>query len=122
MTKHFLKDAFGWGFILWLIGYALGMLFFAVVPANLIGWVITPIGTVLTILVLFKKVNGHDLKYYVVVALVWVAIAIVCDYAFLVVPFKLTATYYKPDIYLYYSLTLLLPILIGWRKLATRKV
>lgn len=35
MSKQLLKDTLGWGFILWLIGYALGMMLFAVVPLNL---------------------------------------------------------------------------------------
>jgi len=49
MNKQFVKDGFGWGFVLWIIGYALGMILFAVVPVNLIGWVIMPIATVITL-------------------------------------------------------------------------
>ena len=41
-----MKDALGWGFVLWLIGYALGVILFAFVPVNFIGWMIMPIGTV----------------------------------------------------------------------------
>lgn len=35
----------GWGFVLWLIGYALGIMLFAFVRPSLIGWIITPFGT-----------------------------------------------------------------------------
>jgi len=41
--KPFLKDALGWGFALWLIGCALGVALFLVVPPSLIGWLITPL-------------------------------------------------------------------------------
>lgn len=80
MTKQFLKDALGWGFILWLIGYALGMILFFIVSPSAIGWIITPIGTVITLWVLFKKVKGETLKYYFQIAVVWVLIAVVFDY------------------------------------------
>ena len=43
MTKNFLKDSLGWGFVLWLIGYVLGVVLFAIVPPSMIGWVIMPI-------------------------------------------------------------------------------
>lgn len=120
MTKQFAKDAFGWGFLLWLIGYGLGIMLFAIVPADMIGWVLMPIGTLLTLLVLFKKVKGNSLGYYLGVAVVWVLLAIICDYLFLVLPFKLIGSYYKIDIYTYYSLTFVLPLLVGWRKTTMR--
>ena len=118
MTKQFCKDAFGWGFILWLIGYALGIMLFAVVPASMIGWVITPIGIIIALWVLIKKVKGDSLKYYVWMALAWVLIAIVFDYFFLVKAFKPADGYYKFDVYLYYFLTFALPLIVGWRKKA----
>lgn len=31
------RDALGWGFLLWLMGYGLGIILFAVVPLWLIG-------------------------------------------------------------------------------------
>ena len=31
-------NTLGWGFALWLFGYVLGMLFFAFVPKEFIGW------------------------------------------------------------------------------------
>ena len=116
MTKQFLKDGFGWGFILWFIGYMLGILLFAVVPVGLLGWVIMPFGILITLWVLLKKVKGDSFRYYILIATVWTVIAIVCDYLFLVKVFKPADGYYKPDVYLYYALTLALPIFIGWKK------
>ena len=115
MTKQFVKYAFGWGFLLWLVGYALGMMLFAVVPVNLIGWVITPIGTALTLWVLLKKIKADKFAYFVKLAIVWTVIAVVFDYFFLVKAFKV-AGYYKFDVYLYYFLTLVLPLTVGWPK------
>ena len=118
MTKQFFKDAFGWGFILWLIGYTLGMILFSIVPLSTIGWIIMPIGTIITLWVLFKKVRGDSFRYYAFLAVVWALIAIVFDYFFLVKAFKPADGYYKFDVYLYYALTFLLPLVVGWRKKA----
>lgn len=116
MSKQFFKDAFGWGFILWLIGYILGIVLFAFVPPALLGWYIMPIGIIITLLVLFKKINSQVLKYYLSLAIVWTFIAIIFDYFFLVKLFKPVDGYYKLDVYTYYVLTFLLPLFVGWKK------
>lgn len=116
MNKQILKDALGWGFVLWLIGYALGILLFALVPASLIGWIITPIGTAITLWVAFKKVKGDTLRYYWLLALVWLLIAVLGDYLFIVRAFNPADGYYKPDVYLYYALTVAIPLFAGWRR------
>ena len=120
MTKQFVKDAFLWGFILWLIGYILGILLFAVVPHTLIGWVIMPFGILITFWVLLKKVKADSFRYYVLLAGIWTLIAIVCDYFLLVQIFKPTDGYYKPDVYLYYLFTCTLPLFVGWKKTAIK--
>jgi hypothetical protein len=117
MTKQFLKDTLSWGFALWLIGYILGILFFAIVPHSLIGWVIMPIGIFLSLWVLLKKIKLDSFYRYVLLGIAWAVIAIICDYFFLVKIFKPTDGYYKPDVYLYYALTFILPVLIGWKKI-----
>ena len=117
MAKHFYKDALGWGALLWLVGYILGFVFFAFVPASLIGWVIMPIGIVITLWVLIKKIRATSLGYYVGVGIVWAVVAVVCDYLFLVLLLKPTDGYYKLDVYLYYLLTFALPVLVGYWKL-----
>jgi hypothetical protein len=116
LTKQFYKDAFGWGFILWLIGYALGIMLFTVVPLSVVGWIIMPIGTIITIWVLFKKVKWDSVHYYASLAVIWVLIAVVFDYFFLVKVFKPVDGYYKLDVYLYYTLTFVLPLIVGWHK------
>lgn len=116
MTKQFLKDAFGWGFMLWLIGYVLGIVLFFVVPGSLIGWIIMPIGMFLTVLVLVKKAKGTSFAYYFMLAGVWVLLAITFDYFLLVKVFNPADGYYKLDVYIYYFLTFALPFLFGWKK------
>jgi len=116
MVKKFYKDAFGWGFILWLIGYALGIMLFPFVSLSIVGWIIMPIGIIITIWVLVKKVKADSFQYYALLAVIWTLIAIIFDYFFLVKLFKPEDGYYKLDVYLYYTLTFVLPIIVGWRK------
>lgn len=119
MNKQILKDGFSWGFILWLIGYVLGIILFMIVPANLIGWIITPIGTLITLWVLFKKVKATTFQQYLVIAIIWTLIAVILDYLLLVQLFKPADGYYKFDVYLYYALTFTLPLIVSWRKKKT---
>ena len=120
-NREFYKDAFGWGFILWLIGYALGIMLFAVVPPTVIGWIITPIGILITLWVLFKKMQSKELQYYFLLAVCWTLIAVAFDYVFIVKAFKPADGYYKLDVYLYYILTFALPLVVGWRKSTDKK-
>ena len=121
MNRQFYKDALGWGFLLWLVGFGLGVVLFSIVPISMIGWIITPIGTALTLWVLLKKVKGESLRYYLQLAIVWTLIAIVFDYIFLVKAFKPADGYYKLDVYLYYTLTFVLPLGVGWYKKSLAK-
>lgn len=113
--KQFYIDAFGWGFVLWLIGYLLGMILFFLVPVDMLGWVILPIGTIITLWVLLKKIKGDSFNYYLQLAIVWTLIAIVFDYLFIVKTLNADG-YYKLDVYLYYALTFILPLAAYWRK------
>ena len=121
MDKQFLKDALGWGFMLWLIGYGLGIMLFTLVPLSMIGWIIMPIGVIITLWVLFKKIETDSFRYYARLAVVWALIAIVFDYLFIVKAFKPDDGYYKLDVYLYYALTFVLPLIVGWRKKVIQK-
>ncbi|MFA5187966.1 MAG: hypothetical protein WC460_01245 [Patescibacteria group bacterium] len=118
MTKQFLRDSLIWGVALWLIGYILGFIFFAMAPANLIGWYIMPFGIVITLFVAYKFIKSNNLQDYLKVACIWTILAIVLDYIFLVKLLNPTDGYYKLDVYVYYSLTFILPILVGWYKIA----
>ena len=116
MDKQLLKDALGWGFALWLIGYILGMALYFVVPVPMIGWILMPIGIVITSWVLFKKVRGDSFWYYLFLGIIWALIAIVFDYFFLVKLLKPAEFYYKFDVFLYYALTFALPLIVYWFK------
>ena len=120
MNKHLVKDAVAWGLALWLIGYVLGIVLFTLVPATLIGWIIMPIGAAITCWVALKKVKGDALRYYCVVALAWALIAVVGDYLFIVKALKPADGYYKPDVYVYYALTLAIPLYAGWKRTMRR--
>lgn len=120
MMKHFLKDACGWGLALWGFGYVLGIVFFAIVPHSIIGWIIMPIGILVTLWVLVKKVKAGSFQYYLYLAIVWTLIAIIFDYFFLVKVFKPADGYYKVDVYLYYGITFFLPLLVGWKKVSKK--
>lgn len=115
-AKQFLKDALVWGGALWLVGYVLGIVLFFVVPTSIIGWVLTPIGVGITLWVLIKKIHG-PLYYFALVGVTWAAIAMALDYLLLVQVFKPADGYYKLDVYLYYALNIVLPLVVGlWKE------
>jgi hypothetical protein len=114
--KEKVKNMLFWGFILWLTGYIAGIILFFIIPKDLIGFVITPFATLLTIWVLFKKVKRPELMCYFGTGLIWTIMAIILDYVFLVKLFKAGIAYYKPDVILYYVLTFSLPIIVGFWK------
>src|SRR5512133_4253218 len=116
MNRRLMKDGLGWGFALWLVGYVLSMLLFAFVPPSLLGWIITPIATALTLWVAFRKVTGESLSHYALVALLWMLIAVIGDYLFIVKAFHPADGYYKADVYLYYALTIAIPLFAGWMR------
>ncbi|MFA5080819.1 MAG: hypothetical protein WC472_04345 [Candidatus Paceibacterota bacterium] len=116
MNKQLLKDFLGWGLILWLIGYILGIVLFFVVPKNLIGYFIMPIGTIIMLWVLLKKIKSKSFTYYLILSLAWTLIAIIFDYFFMVKVFNLGQSYYKADVYLYYVLTFVIPLVVGCKK------
>jgi len=118
MNKPLLKDALGWGFILWFMGYVLGIILIFFLPLWLMGWAIMPIGLIITFWVLLKKVRAGALRYYVILAAVWTAMTVAFDYIFIVKAFNPPDGYYKLDVYLYYALTFMTPLMIGWWKKA----
>jgi hypothetical protein len=117
--KIFLNTVF-WGFILWIFGYALGIVFFAFVPKDMIGWVILPFGVAFTLWVLLKKIKREELMCYFGLGLIWTIMAILFDYLFIVKLFHSTG-YYKSDVFVYYALTFALPIVVGWYKFKIAK-
>jgi hypothetical protein len=109
-----------WGFIIWFFGYILGFVFYAFVPKNLIGWFVMPLGLVFTLWVLFKKIKREEFMCYIGLGVIWTILAVALDYVFLVK--LLSATdYYKLDVYMYYILTFVLPIIVGAYKFKKSK-
>lgn len=115
MKSQTIRDSFGWGFLLWLFGYILGFLFFAIVPQKFLGWAIMPFGITVSVWVLRKKIRTGTFRYFLLLGLIWTVLAVVLDYLFIVRLLKPADGYYKPDVYIYYALTFLLPLIAGKR-------
>jgi hypothetical protein len=115
MDKKSLIDTLGWGTLLWFIGYVLGMILYFVLPVSIIGWAILPVGLIITFWVLFRQIKSTDFRYYLVLAVAWAAIAIICDYVFIVLLLK-PEIYYKLDVYVYYLLIFASPLIAVWWK------
>ena len=113
--RAILLNSLAWGFILWLFGYILGLVFFPLVPKEQIGFYVLPIGVALTLWALIKKIKREVFLCYFGLGLIWTILAVVLDYIFIVKLFQ-SADYYKPDVYVYYALTFVLPLLVGWYK------
>ncbi|MCX6722918.1 MAG: hypothetical protein NT094_02495, partial [Candidatus Staskawiczbacteria bacterium] len=83
---------------------------------NMIGWAITPIGMIIILWVLFIKIKREKFTNYISLGVVWAIMAIFLDYVFIIKLFNST-NYYKLDVYIYYILIFLLPILVGYYKI-----
>ncbi|MDP3562963.1 MAG: hypothetical protein Q8R70_00585, partial [Methanoregula sp.] len=59
----------------------------------------------------FRKRERLSLQYYAGVGIAWVLIAIVLDYLFIVLLFQ--AHYYETDVFVYYTVTFLIPVGMG---------
>ena len=108
-----LGDA-AWGFGLWLLGYALGMLFFPFVPVQYIGLAVTPLALAAAIWVCVRqfKGKGDSVLYLLGIGFVWLLTAFLFDYLFLVQAFSVQ-NYYDYDVLFYYLATLALPLFVG---------
>jgi hypothetical protein len=113
--KEWIKDTAGIGTGLWLIGYLASLVLFFSPYAGIMGWILLVMLTPVTIAVTwrwFRKRKGLSLEYYAKVGIAWVLIAIVFDYLFIVQLFQ--ANYYGPDVFVYYALTFLIPVGVGF--------
>lgn len=112
MNSFYLRSVFGWGLLLWFIGYVLGFVFFAFVPAEAIGWYVMPLGILITCVALYRWIRMDSVHDALRIGIGWSVIAILCDYLFLVKLLNPADGYYKLDVYLYYALTLVLPFIV----------
>jgi len=117
--RLYLQYGAGWGLLLWFFGYLLGIALFPFVPTEQLGWYISPLGLAAAIFVLWRWAHIKTTAQGLIVGLIWAAIAIVMDYVFIVLLLQPTDGYYKADVYLYYTSTLVLPVLAG--RLRSRK-
>ncbi|MFH1249106.1 MAG: hypothetical protein V1660_03050 [archaeon] len=121
MDKSFIKtkliDILVFGILLWLMGYIASIILYLFVPNNLLGWILCIIFTPITFLIahLRFKNRKQPMKYYIGVAVFWTLIAITFDYLFIVKLFN-PVNYYKSDVFVYYIITFLIPIIISLSK------
>jgi hypothetical protein len=112
--KQWMKDTAGLGTALWLMGYLASLVLFFTPLAGTMGWILTAIFTPVTIGIAwwwFRKRERLSLQYYAGVGIAWVVIAVVLDFLFIVLLFQ--ATYYEPDVFVYYALAFLIPVGVG---------
>jgi len=119
--KPWIKDTLGLGTLLWLIGYLSSLVLFFTPYTGIMGWILIAIFTPVTIAVAwwwFGRKELHSLNYYAGVGAAWTLIAVVSDYLFIVQLFQ--ATYYEPDVFVYYAVTFLIPVFVGLYLIRTR--
>lgn len=112
-VKPWLIDSVGLGMGLWCLGYLASLALFFTPYVSVMGWILAAIFTPVTIAIAWWRFRSRHLPllYYAEVGMVWVAIAVILDYLFIVQLFQ--APYYSPDVILYYALTFLIPVGVG---------
>ena len=113
--KQIIKDTILLGAALWLIGYIASIVLFMSPYNGIMGWILAVIFTPVTIVITFwwfRKRERLPLPYYAKVGIAWVIIAVVLDYLFIVQLFH--ATYYGLDVFVYYAVTFLIPVGVGF--------
>jgi hypothetical protein len=98
----------------------LGIVLFFMLPTAMIGWFIMPFGILIILWVLLTRTKAETVRYYAILGVVWTVIAAVFDYLFIVQLFRPQDGYYKLDVYVYYVMTLVLPLAVGWWKTSRR--
>jgi hypothetical protein len=113
--KHLMKDTAGLGTSLWLMGYLASLVLFFSPYAGVMGWILIAFFTPVTIAIVwwwFRKRGHLPLQYYAGAGVAWVLIAVVLDYLFIVLLFQ--ANFYGIDVFVYYTVTFLIPVGVGW--------
>jgi uncharacterized integral membrane protein len=85
------------------------------------GWILLVVCTPVTIAVAWWWFRARDLAltYYAGAGTAWTVIAVVLDYLFIVL--LLQATYYGPDVFVYYATTFLVPVGVGLYLMRARR-
>ena len=125
LSRSNLSDAVGIGCSLWLIGYVLSLALFTLLPEKLMAQIILAIMTPVSFVIAFYKLrfNSEHILYYLLIGIVWLFIAVVLDYIFIITIFNVK-NYYDVEVVFYYLITPIIPISIGYlyRKKAKRGV
>ena len=111
---QWIKDTAGLGTAFWLMGYLASLVLFFTPYAGIMGWILLAVFTPVTIVITwwwFNQRTSLSLQYYAGVGIAWMLIAVVLDYLFIVLLFN--ATYYDPDVFVYYAVTFLIPPGVG---------
>jgi hypothetical protein len=113
-TRTKLIDTLGLGFVIWLIGYIASIILWPFISHDILGWVLFVIFIPLTVYLPYRRFRKREeaAGYYFLVALVWLLIAVVFDYLFIIKLFN-PSGYYKLDVFVYYAVTFLMPLVIG---------
>ncbi|MEN6516795.1 MAG: hypothetical protein ABFC38_01215 [Methanospirillum sp.] len=111
--NRWILDTVGLGAALWLFGYLASLLLFFSPFSGTMGWIIAAVFAPVTIAITWWWFRDRvlPLSYYIGVGAVWTVIAVVLDYLFIVQLFG--AAYYGPDVFVYYTLTFLIPVGVG---------
>jgi nicotinamide riboside transporter PnuC len=112
--KQWITDMIGLGTGFWLLGYILSIVLFFSPYARSMGWILLSICTPVTLAITWWwfRARDHPRGYYLKVGVAWTILAIVLDFLFIVV--LLQATYYGADVFVYYVLTFLIPVGVGY--------
>jgi hypothetical protein len=111
--KMWIKNTVGLGTVFWLFGYLTSLLLFFSPFSGIMGGILTAVFTPFTVAITWWWFRARNLAltYYAGVGIMWTVIAVVLDYLFIVRLFQ--ATYYGPDVFVYYTLTFLVPVGVG---------
>jgi hypothetical protein len=113
-TRTKLIDTFGLGFVIWLVGFVASIILWGFVSHDILGWVLFLIFIPLMLYLPYMRFRERKerLSYYLIVGLVWLLVAVVFDYIFIVKLFN-SQDYYKLDVFVYYAVTFLMPLIVG---------
>ncbi len=107
-------DALLLGSAIWLAGYVASIVLYGFVSKAILGWILFFIFTPLTVYIAYLRFRKRKetIAYYSAVALAWAVLAIIFDYVFIVKALNAQG-YYKADVFVYYLVTFLVPLVVG---------
>ena len=114
--KQFLLDSVGLGVLFWVISYILVLILFSTPLSGIMGWLLFVFTTPLIAwwtYDYFLHLPPRPLPYFLIIAVVWTAIAVLLDLLFIILLFQ-PEEYYQAEVFAYYAETFLIPVGVGW--------